>query len=309
MLALEDLRNFVEVVENGGFQRAATRLGVSKSVVSRRVARLEAELGARLLSRTTRGISPTEAGLDFKARSERILAAVEEARDAIASEVGTVAGRLRLSLPLSFGVRHVAPVLAELARRHPGLEMDVSYDDRPVDLVAERFDVAVRIGTLRDSTLVARRLASVRSVLVASPGYLSEHGRPETPDDVARHECLAYTGGVETEWKFRAGKRLISIRPQGRLRADSGDAILQWARAGLGMAMLPSFLLADAIESGDVEPLLTDYPAPEFGIYAVRPPGADVPRKVRVLIDALVQRFGGEPDWDRCLMAVRKAGS
>src|SRR5918996_4214251 len=198
---LDDLRSLVEVVQSGGFNRAAKRLGVSKSIVSRRIARLEAELGTRLLSRTTRGISPTEAGLEFKARSERILAELEEAREAAAQQAGGVVGRLRLSAPLSFGVRHVAPVLAEIAQRHPRLEMNVSYSDRIVDLIGERFDAAIRIGALQDSSLVARRIAPVRSVLVAGPDYLARHGRPSTPADLTRHECLIYTGRTVPEWQ------------------------------------------------------------------------------------------------------------
>jgi DNA-binding transcriptional LysR family regulator len=304
VVELDDLRSFVEVVESGGFGRAARRLSISKSIVSRRIARLEAELGTPLLSRTTRGISPTEAGLRFKARSERILAELEEAREEVARQGGGAVGRLRLSAPLSFGVRHVAPVLAEIASGHPRLEMDVSYSDRMVDLIAERFDAAIRIGALKDSSLIARRIAPVRAVLVASPDYVERSGRPGTPADLAGHECLIYTGSSERDWVFRKGKRSISIRPEGRLRTDSGEAILQWAVAGLGIALLPSFIVANAIASGNLAPLLLDYTLPEAGIHVVRPPGSSVPGKVRVLIDTLVARFGGEPVWDSCLMAT-----
>jgi DNA-binding transcriptional LysR family regulator len=298
---LEDLRSFVEVVESGGLNRAASRLGLSRSILSRRITRLEADLGTRLLSRSTRGISPTEAGIEFKARCDRILAELEEARDAVAQQGRSVRGRLRLSAPLAFGVRHLAPVLADLAQAHPDLEIDVSYTDRVVDLIGERFDAAVRIGSLRDSSLVARRIAPVHAVVVASTDYLSRHGRPESPQDLTRHECLIYTGSLVPEWQFQSGKRRISIRPEGRLRSDSGEAILQWAIGGLGIADSPSFLISDAIESGALEPLLLDYPQPEFGIHIVRPPGSHVPGKVRVLIDTLVERFGGTPDWDSCL--------
>lgn len=304
MTELEELRTFVEVVESGGLNRAAAHLGVSKSIVSRRITRLEADLGTRLLSRSTRGIIPTEAGIEFKVRCERILAELDEARDAVAQQGGSVRGRLRLSAPLSFGVRHLAPVLADLARRHPALELDVSYTDRVVDLIGERFDAAVRIGSLRDSSLVVRRIAPVHAVLVASPDYLARHGRPGTPEDLAAHECLIYTASVVPEWQFQSGKRRMSIRPEGRLRSDSGEAILQWAVAGLGIADAPSFLVSDAIESGALEPLLLDYPQPEFGIHIVRPPGAYVPGNVRVLIDTLVERFGGTPEWDRCLIGL-----
>jgi DNA-binding transcriptional LysR family regulator len=301
VIELDDLRGFVEVVESGGFNRAAKRLGISKSVMSRRVARLEADLGARLLSRTTRGISPTEAGLEFKTRSERILAELGEAREAVAHRGGEVVGRLRISVPLSFGVRYVASILTKLAERHTRLEMDVSYTDRLVDLIGERFDAAIRVGILKDSSLVARRIAPVRSVLVASPDYLACKGRPRTPSELAAHECLIYTGRVVADWRFQSGKRSISVRPQGRIRSDNGEAILQWAIAGLGITEAPSFMVSDAIASGSLEPLLLDYPAPEYAIYVVRPPGAYLPGKVRVLIDTLVDSFGGEPEWERLL--------
>lgn len=307
MIEMDDMRCFVEVVECGGFNRAATRLGISKSIVSRRIAKMEADLGTRLLSRTTRGISPTEAGLEFKVRSERILSEFDGAREALAQHNGQVVGRLRLSVPLSFGIRHVAPVLSALAERHPELELDVAFSDRIVDLIGERFDAAIRIGALRDSSLVARRIAPVRSFVVASPGYLASRGLPRIPTDLTAHECLIYTGSTNADWQFRSGKRSITIRPSGRLRSDSGETILQWAAAGLGIAHAPSFLLAEPIESGALQPLLLDYPTPEIGIYVVRPPGTHVPGKVRVLIDTLVERFGGEPYWDRCLMNASSA--
>ncbi|KXF75434.1 transcriptional regulator [Paramesorhizobium deserti] len=305
MIDLDDMRCFVEVVENGGFNRAAVHLGISKSIISRRIGKMEADLGTRLLNRTTRGISPTEAGLEFKARSERILAEFDEAREAVTQHSGEVVGRLRLSLPLSFGVRHVAPILADISRRHPRLEMDVSFTDRIVDLIGERYDAAIRIGVLQDSSLVARRIAPARSLVVASPDYLARNGRPAMPADLTRHECLIYTGRSSPEWKFRSGKRWIAVRPTGRLRSDSGETIIEWAKAGLGIAETPTFLLADEIDTGALEPLLIDYPTPEFGIYVVRPPGTNVPGKVRLLIDTLVERFGGEPHWDRCLMKCR----
>lgn len=301
MSELDDLRSFVEVVENGGFGRAAERMGVSKSIISRRIARLEEDLGTTLLSRTTRGISPTDAGLEFKARCEQILADYDEARETVLQQGGTVVGRLRISVSVSFGVRHVAPILGELVHRHPRLELDVSYSDKVEDLIAERYDLAIRIGKLQDSSLVARKIAEARAAVVASPAYLEQHGRPKTPHDLLAHECLLHSGR-SVNWEFQSGKRHISIRPRGRLRSDSGDAILRWTEAGLGIAYLPTFLLSDSIERGAVEPLLQDYSSPEFGIYAVRPPGVNVSGKVRVVIDTLVEHFGGVPFWDRCMM-------
>ncbi len=306
MTDLEDLQSFIEVVESGGFNRAAKRLAISKSIISRRIARLEKDLGVRLLARTTRGISPTEAGLEFKLRGERILADLAEAEDTIAQQGSAVVGRLRLSVPLTFGVRHVAPVLSELACRHPKLELDVSYSDKIVDLIGDRLDAAIRIGNLPDTSLIARRIAPVRAALVASSAYIARRGRPEKPSDLTEHECLIYTGQTNPFWQFKSGKRQVSVRPSGRLRSDNSEVLLQWAIAGLGITYLPSFLVADAIEDGSLVPILPALQAPEFGIYVVRPPGAHVPGKLRALIDALVARFGGEPDWDRCLLKARE---
>lgn len=309
MSELDDIRSFVAVAEAGGFGRAGRRLGLSKSIVSRRIARLEADLGIRLLSRTTRGISVTEAGIEFKARSERILAELAEAREAVASQAGGVTGRLRVSMPLTFGIRHVAPLLGELALMHPGLELEVEASDRHVDLIGERFDVAIRIGSLKDSSLVARRIAHVRTAVLGSHDYFARKGRPQTPHDLTGHDCLLYTGTALPDWTFRVGKRWVDIRPAGRLRSDSGETLLHWASAGLGLAVLPTFIAGEAIRSGALEHILPDYPMPERGLYVVRPPGAYVPGKVRVLIDLLAERFGGRPAWDPCQMAMADAAA
>jgi DNA-binding transcriptional LysR family regulator len=301
MSELDDIRAFVEVADSGGFARAARRLGLSKSIVSRRVTRLETELGARLLARTTRGISPTEAGLEFQARGKRILAELDAAREAVAHGGEAAVGQLRISAPVSF-VEHLSPVLAELAARHPKLSVDAAYADRYVDLVSERFDAAVRIGTLEDSSLIARRLAPIRKGLLASPAYLDRRGRPRTPADLNDHDALLYTGAREVEsWRFRSGKRWVAVTPAARFRADNGEALLQAAAAGLGIAAVPTFLMAPWLESGRLEPVLRDHPMPEGGLYLVRPPGP-VPGKVRALTDILVERFGGEPYWDACQM-------
>ncbi|AXS39727.1 LysR family transcriptional regulator [Breoghania sp. L-A4] len=309
MSDLIDIRSLIVVLETGGFSRAAAQLGVSKSIISRRIARLEEDLGTRLLSRTTRGISATDAGLEFKARGERILADLQEARDAVQQRGDGLSGRLRLSAPLSFGVRYMAPLLAELAQRHPRLEIDAAYSDRITDIVGDGFDVALRIGRLKDSSLVARRIAPVYTAVVASPAYLEAHGTPQQPDDINRHECLIYSGATVAEWRFKAGRKWVSVHPQGRLRADSGEAILRWATDGLGLAALPTFLCSDAIHSGSLVPVLTDYPLPEAALHAVRPPGVHVPRKVRMLIDAAVDRFAEDHTWDPCRLAVCRANA
>ena len=307
MSDLESIRAFVEVVETGGFSRAAARLGVSKSILSRRVSGLEADLGARLLSRTTRGISPTEAGLEFKLRAERILADLEEAREAVAQSGESLGGTLRVALPLSFGLRHVQPVLQELALEHPRLKIEAAYSDGLVDLVAERFDVAVRLGVLADSTLVARRIAPIHAAVVASPVYLDRRGRPQSPTDLADHDAVVQSGMRQGDsWRFQDGKRTITVRPDARFRADNAEAVAKAAAAGLGIALLPTFLAGEFIETGALEPLLMEFPiAGDAGLYLVRPPGSS-PAKVRILTERMVERFGGEPYWDTCALRRRE---
>lgn len=289
MLDLEDLSTFVEVADAGGVTAAARRLGLPKSIVSRRLVRLEQDLGAQLLARTTRGAALTEAGASFREYAARVVAELLAARDAISPE-GEVCGRLRIAAPLTFGPTHLAPVLAELARRHPQLHVHTSYSDRFVDLVNEGFDAAVRVGFLPDSNLVARRIAPLRGRCVASPEYLEAHGEPRTPEALLEHECLMQ--GTET-WRFASNGKTISVRPQGRFKADNGVALAAAALAGLGIVALPSFVIEAHIASGALKPVLNEYPPPEAGMYVVRPPGEFAPRKVRALIDILVERFGG----------------
>jgi len=304
MMNLEDLQAFVEVCEAGGFGRAGQHLGLSKSMVSRRVSRLEAGLGTQLLSRTTRGVALTEAGVEFKQHADRVLAELEAAREAMAARGDEIVGSLRVAAPLSFGMTHLAPVLAELALRHPRLEVDAAYSDRFVDLIGERFDVAVRLGALRDSSLIARQIAPIRGVAVASAAYLEAHGVPLRPEDLMGHQALLH--GPEV-WNFRDGRKLVTIRPEGRFRADNGQALLAAAKAGLGVAVLPTFLAGPALNAGELVPLLLDFPMPEAGLHVVRPPPAGpMTGKVRALTELLLERFGGEPSWDACY-AHRKA--
>jgi DNA-binding transcriptional LysR family regulator len=289
MFDLEDLSTFVEVADAGGITAAARRLGLPKSIVSRRLERLEQDLGAQLLARTTRGAALTEAGTSFREHAARVVAELQAARDAISAE-GDVCGRLRIAAPLTFGPTHLAPVLADLACRHPQLHVHAAYGDRFVDLVSEGFDAAVRLGILPDSNLVARRIAPLRGKFVASPEYIRGRGLPRTPEDLAEHECLMQ--GTES-WPFISNGKTIAVRPQGRFKADNGVALAAAALAGLGIAALPEFLVDASIASGALQPVLDDYPPPELGLYVVRPPGEFAPRKVRVLIDILVERFGG----------------
>ena len=297
---LLDVLAFVRVVETGAFARAAERMGLSKPVLSRRVARLEERLGARLLTRTARGAHPTQVGQAYYERAAAILADLDAAQEVVAEAVTQVAGPIRLSAPLSFGISYLAPALADFAARHPAVELDIEFEDRTVDLVGGGYDLAVRIGRLADSALVARRIAPVRKCVVASPAYLAANGLPARPAELAGHQLLVY--GNE-QWRFEVGGRWEAVRVAPRLRTNNGEMLRAAAEAGLGICMLPSFIAAPAIERGAVEVILREFPLEEGALHAVMPPGRAVTARVRALVDFLVERFGPEPAWDPCWLA------
>ena len=285
---IEDLRTFVDVADAGGVSSAARRLGVSKSIVSRRLFRLEAELGVQLLARTTRGAALTEAGVTFREHASRVCAEIDTALETI-MPAGELRGRLRIAAPLSLGPTHLAPVFAEMARRHPTLHVHASYSDHFVDIIGEGFDCAIRVGYLSDSNLIARRVGRVHGKLVASPDYIREHGAPETPDELLAHQALMQ--GTET-WQFTDGDKTISLHPQGRFKADNGTALAAAAVAGLGIAWLPDHLIKSYLDSGALVQVMTRYPVPTGGMFVVRPPGQHSTRKVRVLTELLIEHFG-----------------
>jgi len=297
---LIDVLSFVRVVETGSFARAAERMGLSKPVLSRRVARLEDQLGARLLTRTARGAQPTDIGQSYYSRAANILTELEAAQEVVAEAVTQIAGPIRLTGPLSFGVQYLAPALAEFMREHPRIELDVEFDDRTVDLAGGGYDLAVRIGKLADSSLIARRIAPVRKVLVGSPEYLSRHGRPLRPADLADHQILFY---ASEQWRFRVGARWETIRLSPILRSNNGEMLRAAAQAGQGLCALPSFIASPAIADGSLEVLLRDFPLEEGALHAVMPPGRATTARVRALVDFLVKRFGPEPVWDPCWLA------
>lgn len=290
-LDIEDLRTFVEVADAGGVTAAALRLGVSKSIVSRRLAKIEAELGVLLLARSTRGAALTEAGATFRDHAARMSAEMDAARETILP-AGELRGRLRIAAPLSFGPTHFAPVLADMARRHPHLHIHTCYADRFVDIITEGFDCAIRVGHLADSNLVARRVGSIYGKVVATPDYIGAHGAPETPADIASHEALMQ--GTET-WHFMDGDDVVSVRPQGRFKADNGTALVAAALASLGIAYLPDGLIHEHLASGALVPIMRRYPVREAGIFVVRPPGQHPARKVRVLTEMLIECFAKAP--------------
>lgn len=295
-----DVLAFVRVAETGSFARAAERMGLSKPVLSRRVARLESQLGARLLTRTARGAQPTEIGEAYFARAANILAELDAAAEDVAEAVTSIAGPIRLTAPLSFGIAHLGPALAEFAAAHPRIELDIALEDRFVDLAGGGYDLALRIGRLADSALVARRIAPVRLVLVGSPDYLARHGRPKVPGDLTGHDILLY---ANDQYRFRVGDEWESVRVTPRMRSNNGEMLRDAAIAGLGLCLLPTFIASPALEAGTLEPLLREYPLDEAALHAVMPPGRATTARVRALVDFLVARFGPEPGWDPCWIA------
>ncbi|TWF52156.1 LysR family transcriptional regulator [Neorhizobium alkalisoli] len=288
---IEELRTFVEVADAGGVSPAARRLGISKSMVSRRLVRLEADLGVQLLARTTRGAALTEAGITFRDHAARVCAEIDQARETILP-AGDLCGRLRVAAPLSFGPTHFAAVLAQMAQRHPQLHIHTAYSDRFVDLISEGFDCAIRVGYLPDSNMVARRVGPIYGKLVASPDYVKTYGAPQTPDDLVGHQAL--TQGTEA-WQFLDGEDVITVYPRGRFKADNATALAAAALAGVGIAWIPDGITHDHIVSGALVPVMTDYPPPPAGIYVIRPPGPHPSRKVRVLTEMLIECFDQAP--------------
>ena len=296
----EDMQTFNAVVETGSFTAAADRLAADKSVVSRRVSALEKRLGVQLLRRTTRTLNLTDTGRSFYARSARILADLEEAESAVAQEHGELRGRLRVALPLSFGIRHMGAPIDAFKNQHPGVCFDLDLSDRWLDLVQEDIDVAIRIGSLEDSSLIARRLFKSRLLVCASKAYIEAHGEPRTPEDLAEHQCLTYSN-LETpdEWTWFDGHgRQRTVRVPVAMSANNGDLLAQAGADGLGISMQPTFIAHEYVRSGALVPILTSTNWPQTTAWAVYPPARHLSYRVREFIDFLVGYFSETPYWD-----------
>ena len=289
------------VAAMGSFSAAARSLGMSQTMVTRHVDAIEDRIGARLFHRSTRRLTLTEVGQDYLAAAERILAEVEEAESAAAAEVSEPRGTLRLNLPLAFGLGQAVPAIADFATQYPGLVVDIGLTDRFIDLVEEGWDLALRIGHLRDSSLVARRLAPIRTVVCAAPAYLAARGTPRTLADLAGHNCLGYTLPTPANadrWRF-GPDGAIEVPVSGTFRANNGDALCEAALAGLGIVYQPTFLFSDDLRAGRLVPIVLDQPPFQYATaYAVYAPSRHVPAKVRRFIDFLVDRWAGVPPWD-----------
>lgn len=290
-MQLDDLALFVAVVDAGSFTGGAARRGLSKSAASKRVAALEARLGARLLERTTRSMRLTELGRRYYDRAQAIVRAAEEAELEVTLAQGRAVGRLRVSAPVSFGVRHLGGAIAAFVRDHPGVHVEVDLSDRLVDLVEDDYDVAIRAGALEDSSLVARPLMPSRSLVVAAPAYLDREGRPAKPSDLRRHEALLYRHQISGRvWHFAKGRLRRAVRVRGRLVSDSGDILAEACCAGVGVAYLPDFIVGEHVAEGRLEALLEPWCPVEASIQAVYP-SRDAPAKVRLFVDAVAEHL------------------
>ena len=277
------LRAFVRVTETGSFSAVARETHVSQSAVTRLVAQLDQHFDVRLFHRTTRRLSLTEVGTAFYERAARILEAVEEAKDAAGALQTVPRGRLRINAPLSFGLLHLAPVLTDFLKRYPDVSVELLVNDRLVDLLEGEFDVGVRIGRLRDSSLIARRIGPIRLAVCAAPDYLAQRGVPKTPEDLANHDCLEYTYFESRgEWRLLNLKGDEIVVPvSGRYLANNADVLRTTAIAGGGVILLPTFIVGDDLRAGRLVRLLPDYPPPEQGLHALYPPGRHLSAKVR----------------------------
>ena len=279
---------FIAVCDAGGFAAASRRLRVSPSVVTRQVASLEQHLGARLLQRTTRSIGLTEAGTRFLDRARMIMSDLGEAERAVQDERAAPTGTLAVAAPLLFGRMHVAPMLARFMQKFPQVRAELQLSDRVVNLIEDGIDVGIRIGHLPDSQLIVRRLGETRRVVVASPSYLRKHGRPKHPDELARHDTIAFMGLVPTaDWRFADGGKELSVRVTPRLVTNSGDAAVGYAIQGGGLALALSYQVREAIAGGELTEVLAAFSLPPLPIQAVYPSSRLVSNKVRAFVDML----------------------
>ncbi len=299
MLKLDGLVAFVTIAEVGSISEAARRLRVSKSVMSERLVELEREVQTSLVHRTTRNLTLTEDGAAFYNRAKAITRDIEDATAELAERRGELTGPLRIAAPLSFGTLHLGPALYPFLAAHPAIELLLDLDDRFVDLASEGYDLAIRVGQVADSRLIVRQLAPSRRVLVASPAYLSKAGTPRTLADLEAHVAVGYTNRGPGDWRFRRGGELVAVRTaKTAILVNNGDVMSEAAAAGLGIALLPSFIVSSAIEEGRLVAISVGAEAETDFVYAASPEGRNRSEKARALIDHLRQAFGDPPYWD-----------
>lgn len=300
MDSLTDIVVFVRVVDDGSFTRAAERLKLSRSVVSKYVTRLEGRLGARLLNRTTRRLSLTEAGRIFYERSRRGLQDIEEAEAEVSRLQEKPRGVLRINSPMSFGILHIAPALPEFLAQHPEVSVEMNLDDRVVDVIEEGFDVSIRIMELPDSSLIARRLAPCRHVIVAAPSYLEKHGTPRTPEDLRDHNIISYSYQASAyDWHFISpDNKQVSVPVSGSMQANNSLALREALLRGVGITRTPTFVVGKDVQDGHLLSILGNYRTLEVSIYLVYPQRHHLSPKVRAFVDFMADRISEPPYWD-----------
>ena len=296
---LENMQVFVRIVEAGSITKAAEQLNLAKSAVSKRLGDLETRLGSKLINRTTRTSSLTDAGNQYYQQVKLLIGEVDSLNGDMACKTQVLSGSLRLAVPLSFGISHLTPAIDVFMRQHPDLHIEIDFSDRKVDIIEGGYDLAFRIGSLPDSGLQARKITPIKHAICASPSYLKRQGMPTTPKELATHKIVKYGN-----WPL-AGMPLLDSTGQQHLvnmdaclTANNGDAMKQIALSGHGIVMLPTFIVWDALAKGDLVPILENYSLATMHAYAVYPSTRYLPRKVRSLIDFLVERFGDQPYWD-----------
>jgi DNA-binding transcriptional LysR family regulator len=282
------MRMFVAVVDGGSLAAAADKLDISRAMVSKQIQKLEEHLGTRLLNRTTRRLSLTETGREFYERSMQIVSDVEEAEQVAGQMNRTPQGVLRVTIPLSYGQHRLATIIGDYTQAYPKVQLDISLSDRKMDLVEDGFDLAVRIGAMPQSDLIARKIGGVRSVVCASPAYVARHGAPQTPDELQRHACLGYTlTGSGADWRFDTPDGPLVVPISGPIRADNGDIIRLAALSGAGILFQPHFIVGDDLAAGRLVQLLPGWQSAELGVYAVYPSRKHLSAKVRTFVDFL----------------------
>jgi DNA-binding transcriptional LysR family regulator len=299
----EQLEAFVEVVDQQSFSGAGEKMGLVKSVLSRRVSELENRLGVKLLNRTTRKLSLTGAGEQLYQQASVLLPDLLDAEQKVSDEQVSLSGRLKIAAPLSFGHKYLSSAITEFAKLHPAIDISLDLNDREIDLVAEGFDMTIRIGGLEDSTLIVRKLGVIRFATAASDDYLKQYGVPQHPSELTRHQGLMYSNiSAKQEWTFRDQDKTIVAVPNIRLRVNNGDFLTEAAVKGLGVVTSPTFLINSYIRSGQLREILTQYKPEETGLYALFAPGRLIPRRVKLLVDFLQQQYGDLPEWDKGLL-------
>ena len=299
---LEDMNAFIRIVEAGGISRAAEQMDIAKSAISRRLVDLETRLGVRLLNRTTRTSSLTEAGQSYYERALKVIDDVAELNGIVTDSDHDLEGTIRLAAPLSFGLAHLAPAIELFAREHPGLTINIDFSDRQIDLIEEGFDLAFRIADLKDSTLIARKISPIRVLLCASPEYLKENGMPKKLSDLKRHRFLQYTLSGSSSLKVIDKKNKAHfVKLSAKMIANNGAFLRDMAIAGHGVLATPTFISWKALATGELVPILPNYTLPQPNAYAVYPQARYLSRRTRLLIDYLVDRFGNNPYWDQNL--------